>query len=127
LYSTGIGLWRCSNRIKSTFPIHYFFTPSAVINDVRNSSGNDPIHQADSLVLYRWSRHCLCGSGALDYETATLEVYTNLGQVVALAGSGAISNNGIHRISLKGLAPGAYVLKISHKGQAQTVKLFYQP
>ena len=61
------------------------------------------------------------------YEAAQIEVFTTLGQLVKLPGTGNANNAGVHNIQFSGLAQGQYLIKISNKGEAQTFKVFYQP
>lgn len=60
------------------------------------------------------------------YEDATIEVFTSLGQLLKLPGSGK-TGAGLRSIPFNGLAQGQYLLKISNGSEIQTFKVFYQP
>ena len=61
------------------------------------------------------------------YEGAKIEVFTSLGQLIQLPNTGNTHTAGLHNIQFSGLAQGQYLIKVSHKGEAQTFRIFYQP
>lgn len=61
------------------------------------------------------------------YEGAKIEVFTSLGQLVHLPGSGNTNHAGLYSIQFNGLAQGQYLLKISNGNDVQIFKVVYQP